>query len=152
MWSRRDLPYLIQWYYSIIISLHVSITQGGGGVSSKCANYSLFSIQRWKGVFTGVIGYRFTWRYVMIARRGLLPSSLEGKRWKTRKRWRRTRWRNSRALSNRRECSCGRRLRGLAATPSRDRSSGGNPPWDQLSYASREAVFPYLPFSLFLTC
>lgn len=50
------------------------------GVSSKCANYSLFSIQRWKGVFTGVIGYRFTWRYVMIARRGLLLSKIEGER------------------------------------------------------------------------
>lgn len=39
----------------------------------------------------------------------------------------------------------------FTATPSRDRSSGGNPPWDQLSYASREAVpRPSLSFSLFL--
>lgn len=83
----------------------------------------------------------------MIARRDLLPSSLESRSWK---RWRRTQWRNSRALSNRRECSCGRCLRCLAAIPSRDRSFGGNPPWDQLSYASREAVFPYLSLSLSL--
>lgn len=44
-----------------------------------------------------------------------------------------------------------RRLRRLAATPSRDRSFGGNPPWDQLSYASREAVFPYLSLSASLS-
>lgn len=50
------------------------------------------------------------------------------------------------ALSNWREC-CSRGRAFTAAIPSRDRSgrsSGGNPPWDQLSYTSKVAVSIYI--------
>lgn len=43
-------------------------------------------------------------------------------------------------LSNRRQCS----RMAFMATLSRDRSFGGNPPWDRLSYASRRSFHVFL--------
>ena len=47
-------------------------------------------------------------------------------------------------LSNRRRCS----RTAFKATLSRDRSFGGNPPWDRLSYASRRSFHVSLSLSL----